>query len=136
MSSLLNEEMIALEWFWNKKDNKPKPKRIISKADYPKKAIDEINKVLNTSKYKEVKRYVKLKLDFGNYRDFVDNKNEYCYIGLYKIPNFHSQDVWSNIYNLIQDAIADARNNLKDESYNIDTNENIILVFAEYDYEE
>ena len=136
MSSLLNEEMIALEWFWNKKDNKPKPKRIISKADYPKKAIEEINKVLNTSKYKEVKRYVKLKLDFSNYRDFVDNKNEYCYIGLYKIPNFHSQDVWSNIYNLIQDAIADAWKNLKDESYDIDADEHAIGILAAYDYEE
>ena len=138
MSSLLNEEMIALEWFWNSKpkEEKPKPKRIISKADYPKKAIAEINKVLNTSKYKEIKRYIKLKLDFGNYRDFVDNKNEYCYIGSYKIPNFHSQDVWQNINNLIQDAITEAKNNLKDESYNIETDEYTISVFAAYDYEE
>ena len=138
MSSLLNEEMIALEWFWNSKpkEEKPKPKRIISRADYPKKAIAEINKVLNNSKYKEIKRYIKLRLDFGNYRDFVDNETEYCYIGSYKIPNFHSQDVWQNINNLIQDAITEAKNNLKDESYNIETDEYTISVFAANDYEE
>ena len=138
MSSLLNEEMIALEWFWNSKpkEEKPKPKRIISRADYPKKAIAEINKVLNNSKYKEIKRYIKLRLDFGNYRDFVDNETEYCYIGSYKIPNFHSQDVWQNINNLIQDAITEAKNNLKDESYNIETDEYTISVFAADDYEE
>lgn len=138
MSSLLNEEMIALEWFWNSKpkEEKPKPKRIISRADYPKKAIAEINKVLNTSKYKEIKRYIKLRLDFGNYRDFVDNETEYCYIGSYKIPNFHSHDVWQNINNLIQDAITEAKNNLKDESYNIETDEYTISVFAADDYEE
>ena len=138
MSSLLNEEMIALEWFWNSKpkEEKPKPKRIISRADYPKKAIAEINKVLNNSKYKEIKRYIKLRLDFGNYRDFVDNETEYCYIGSYKIPNFHSQDVWQNINNLIQDAITEAKDNLKDESYNIETDEYTISVFAADDYEE
>ena len=142
MSSLLNEEMIALEWFWNskpkeEKHQKPKPKRIISKADYPKKAIAEINKVLNTPKYKEVKKYVKLKLDFGNYRDFVDNENEYyCYIGSYRIPNFHSQDVWQDTNDLIHDALADAWENLKDESYSIDADEHAIGILAAYDYEE
>lgn len=137
MSSLLNEEMIALEWFWDKKkDDKPKPKRIVSKKDYPIKAINEYKKLLKTKEYSDIAKYFSISLNFGTYRDFTENNMHFCVIGQFRLPRFHSTDVNESILSKIYRLNNQVMSNINDETYRIDLDEQTITISEIDDFDE
>lgn len=127
------KEEILKEWFFSsdKKKEKPKKQHKISRNEYPKKAIAEIKRLLNTPEYKEAKKYVKLQLDQATYKNFIsdESSDNWCEIGVIEIPNFHDEDLYWRISKKATKAIDTAHKNLGDDLYEISYEEDVIEIY-------
>ena len=127
------KEEILKEWFFSsdKKKEKPKKQHKYSRNEYPKKAIAEIKRLLNTPEYKEAKKYIKLQLDQATYKDFItgSTSNNWCVIGAIEIPKFHDNDLYWKLVKKATGALDMAHKNLDDDLYEISYEEDIIEIY-------
>ena len=69
---LLNKEEIALEWFWNKKKDEKKIERKIQPKEYLQKAKSTLQSLLNKPEFKDLKKYIKIKVDSNDANEFSE----------------------------------------------------------------
>lgn len=115
---LLNKEEIALEWFWNKKKDEKKIERKIQPKEYLQKAKSTLQSLLNKPEFKDLKKYIRIKVDSNGANEFSEGKSKYCSIGEY-FNNTKTEDEQIKIAELEGDLTQKVVETLGDESYDI-----------------